>query len=264
MRAAFAVTVACLTLAAAAQAATDPQDFVGSWAPPSSVGSYYRVTTTDEGSDGFVGRVTENSAAVRLCAGYAEPFWRATQEGSLNGGATYDGRTHVFYKDAEGNCFSAYARAKFWPLVANRLRICAASADAPDVEPTLDTTSPVDESETCTDFVRTDDPVKPKPHTAKDYIGKIFRDENTCPTDYNVTLKYVADDVMNQVKLYADRGHGFKRLPNNPSYVPISTDAGHKRVLDLRLLKHSAVTIKARIRTASGKHYSRKKHFGPC
>ena len=264
MRAALAVSIACLTFTAAAPAATDPQDFVGSWEPPPSVGSHYRVTTTDEGSDGFVGHVTENSAEVDLCAGYAEPFWQATQEGSLNGGATYAGRVHVFTKDAEGNCSAAYVRAKLWPLVADRLRVCPGSSDTPDAEPALDTTSPVDQSDTCTDFRRTSDPVTPKKHKAKDYIGKLFRDEKTCPTDYNVTLRYVADDPMNQVKLYGDRGHGFKRLPNNPSFVPIATDAGHKRILDLRLVKHSAVTIRAKIRTRSGKHFSRKKHFGPC
>jgi hypothetical protein len=264
MRLAFAVAIACLTFAAAAPAASDPQDFAGSWEPPPSVGSHYRVTNHDEGQEGFVGHITENSAEAELCSGYAEPFWQATQEGSLNGGATYDGHTYVFTKNAEGDCFARYARAKFWPLVADRLRICPATYENPDAEPKLDTTSPVDESESCTDFRRTSDPITPKPHVAKDYIGKIFRDESTCPTDYNVTLRWVADDPMNQVKLYANRGHGFKRLPNNPSYVPIKTDAGHKRILDLRLVKHSALTLRAKIRTRSGKHYSRKKHFGPC
>jgi hypothetical protein len=70
---------------------------------------------------------------------------------------------------------------------------------------------------------------------------------------------------MNQVKLYARRpGTGFKRLPNNPGFVPIKTDAGHKRILDLRLVKHSALILKAKIRTQSGKHFSRSKKFGPC
>jgi hypothetical protein len=263
MRAPVAVALALLSAVATAHAASDPQDFAGSWEPPPSVGSSYRITNTDEGEK-FVGRVTRNSAEAEVCEGFTQPFWTAKQEGSLNGGATYDGRTHVFRKDNEGNCSAVLARAKFWPLVADRLRICPAPYDAPDQEPTLDTTSPVDESETCTDFRRTDDPVEPEPHVAKDYIGKIFRDENTCPTDYAVTLKYVADDPMNEVKLYANRGSGFKRLPNNPSYLPIKTDAGHKRVLELRLVKHSALTLKAKIRTQSGKHFSRKRHFGPC
>jgi hypothetical protein len=264
MRATLAVAVALLSFAAAAPAATDPQDFAGSWEPPPSVGSHYRVTNKDEGQEGFVGHVTENSAGVSICAGYAEPFWQATQEGSLNGGATYAGRVHVFVKDAEGNCSAAYARAKFWPLVADRLRICAASADTPDAEPKLDTTSPVDESESCTDFRRTSDPVTPKKHVAQDYIVKLYREGHSCPTDYDVTLRFVADDPMNQVKLYADRGQGFKRLPNNSSYVPIKTDAGHKRTLEVRLVKHSALTLKAKIRTQSGKHFTRKRHFGSC
>jgi hypothetical protein len=267
MRSTVVVALALLTLVATAGAADDPQDFAGSWKPPSSTGSYYRITNVDEGEQ-FVGRLTDGDAAVGLCEGAPNgaepPFWTAKQEGSLNGGGTYDGHTYIFRKDAEGDCFSTYARAKFWPLVANRLRICPAPFDAPDSEPQLDTTSSVDESETCTDFVRTQDPVEPQDHVAKDYIGKIFRDENTCPTDYNVTLRYVADDPMNLVKLYGNRGHGFKRLPNNKYFIPNKNDAGHKRILDLRLVKHSPITIKAKIRTQSGKHFSRKKHFGPC
>ena len=267
MRSTIGVLLLFLTVAATGRAATDPQDFAGSWKPPSTTGSYYRITNVDEGEQ-FVGRVTDGSASVGLCEGAPNgaepPFWTAKQEGSLNGGGTYDGRTYIFRKDAEGDCSAVFARAKFWPLVADRLRICPAPFDAPDSEPVLDTTSPVDESETCTDFLRTEDPVEPQDHVAKDYIGKILRDDNDCPTDYNITLRYVADDPMNQVKVYGNRGNGFKRLPNNPYYLPIKTDAGRKRILDLRLVKKSAITIKVKIRTQSGERFTRKKHFGPC
>jgi hypothetical protein len=258
MRALLVVLVA-LALPASAGAAGSGQDFEGSWEPPpaASVGNY-RVTVIDEGEQ-FVGRIT---GGVIICEGAPdgdnEPFWIAKQSGSLNGGAIYEGTTYLFNYDSNGeNCVASQAPATFWPLVNDRLRVC------PNQQ--MDTTSPVDESENCVDFRRTDDPLEVKPHVAKDYIPKITRDDNSCKTDYNVYLRFVDDDPMNSVKIFLKRGGGsFKRFPNNELFLPLKNDANQTRVLDFRWVKKGPLTLRVKIRTQSGKTFKRQKAFAAC
>lgn len=261
------VLAVALVWAAPAQAATG-QDFEGSWAPPPITSSYYRVTTEDVG-ERFEGRLTRGGAIERCTGGpdVGDVFWTAKQEGSLNGGAIYDGRTFNFRLDAERqDCEARMVRAKFWPLVDDRLRICPAPFETPDAEPVLDTTAPVDQSMTCTDFDRTDDPLTPKAHRARDYIPKITRDDNRCKTDYNVALRYVADDPMIRVRIFLKRTAGarYRRFPNNERFLPRRTDAAKTRVLDFRRVEKGPLYLQVRIRTQSGKTFKRTRRFSAC
>jgi hypothetical protein len=268
--------VAGTIMASSAAGAGTGRDFEGSWEPPpqGSVNTY-KITTTVGGSDGttYEGRLT--SGTLAQCSGspaQGQIFWFAHQDGSLGGEPTYGGRTFIFRADANGeNCQARLVRARFWSPANDRMRICPNSFDDPHAEPSLDTQSAVDGSATCTDFRRTTTPPSANPgkHTAKQYVPKITRDSNSCPkfgpVDYNVYLRFIADDPMVSVKIYVKRKkHGaFKRIDNNEFFLP--TEDLNPRNLDFPWVKKGPVWVRVKFTTKSGKKYTRPvKHFKAC
>jgi hypothetical protein len=275
----MALTLAVVTgiiLAASAAGAGTGRDFEGTWEPPPAASvNTYKITTTVGGSDGttYEGRLTAGTLAT--CSGspsQGQIFWFGNQDGSLGGEPTYEGRTFIFRTDNNGeNCEARLVRARFWSPANDRMRICPNSFDNPHAEPSLVTQSPVDQSATCTDFRRTSTPPSANPgtHTAKQYVPKITRDSNTCPkygpVDYNVYLRFIADDPMVSVKIYLKRTkHGtFKRYPNNQFFLP--TERFNPRDLDFPWVKKGPLWVKVKFVTKSGKKYTRKvKYFKPC
>jgi hypothetical protein len=274
-----ALAVAALAAALCAASALgdqDARDGIGSWTPPPVANSHY-VITDEVFNEGFSGKLTDSADII--CSGApheGDEFWAAQQDGSLDGGATFSGRTTVFDVDQDNHCTAKNVRARFWSLAENRLRVCPNPTSDPEAEPKLDTTSAVGQADDCTDFVRTEEPAtnQPKKHVWQDYIGKVKRDTNKCrkngPVDYSVKLKQVEDDPANRVDVFVkQKGGGYHPYTDgglfvNHSYLP--PPGQDSRTLTLTWThKKKASWWKVRVRTQAGlKYTSAPKHFAAC
>src|SRR3954470_23051925 len=170
------VLLACGAAALAVGAASGEgsgRDIVGSWTPPPVANAHYVITNEIVG-DGFEGKLTDSADII--CSGAPHEgavFWSGTQVGSDGTTPTFEGRTTIFQVDNDNNCTTTNVRAAFWSPADNRLRVCPNSASNPEAEPKMDFQSDVGQSDTCTDFGRTEDPPMTQniPHDATDYIG---------------------------------------------------------------------------------------------
>src|SRR3954468_24366918 len=150
--------VAAVVWAGAAAGDGTGRDIVGSWTPPPVANAHYVITDEIVG-DGFEGKLTDSADII--CSGApheGDMFWSGVQVGSDGTVPTYEGRTTIFQVDNDNNCSAANVRAAFWSPVDDRLRVCPDSASNPEADPKMDFSSGVGQSDTCTDFVRTDDP----------------------------------------------------------------------------------------------------------
>src|SRR3954451_22598542 len=149
---------AAALFAGAASGEGSGRDIVGSWTPPPVANAHYVITDEIVG-DGFEGKLTDSADII--CSGApheGDMFWSGVQVGSDGTVPTYEGRTTIFQVDNDNNCSAANVGAPFWSPVADRLRVCRDSASNPEAEPKMDFSSAVGQSDTCTDFVRTEDP----------------------------------------------------------------------------------------------------------
>jgi hypothetical protein len=276
----FVAILAVLALGAATWAATalgdeDGRDGIGSWTPPPVVNAHY-VITNEVFNEGWEGKLTDSAEII--CSGApheGDKFWEGQQDGSLGGGATFSGRTTAFDVDQDNNCTATNVRARFWSLAPNRLRVCPNSTSTPEAEPKLDTTSDVGQSDTCTDFVRTETPQTPQQHVWQDYAGKFTRDSNKCskfgPVDYSVKLKRVEDDPAVRIDVFVKQKGlgGFKPYKDGGLGVNhfFVVPSGEKfRVLTLTWTKKKRASWwKIRVKTQSKKTYTSKPtHFKGC
>lgn len=275
-----AALLVALVVAGSALAAETGRDVAGTWKPPSSVNGFYKITTSQNG-DEYVGRLTDPGNIVCHNAPQTnDEFWHFSQAGAFGGEPTFEGRTFIFSVDDENNCTATNVRSSFWSVADDRLRICPNSASNAEAEPHLDTQSPIDGSDRCTDFVRTTPPPQPQPHTGKDYIYKFTRDRKTCPkfgpTTYSIYLRRVEDDPANRVDVDIRR-----KLPHHSHFQAhwhkYRTDDGlevnhfavppagsESRVLQLPWTKKGGLWLRARVRTQSGKSYKNNRKFSPC
>jgi hypothetical protein len=277
-RAVIALAVAALggaVWAGGALGDTDARDGIGSWTPPPVVNAHY-VITNEAFEVGFEGKLTDSAEIV--CSGApheGDVFWAGQQDGSLGGGATFTGHTTVFDVDQDNHCTAHDVKAAFWSIAENRLRLCPNSISDPNAEPQLDTTSEVGQSDTCTDFVRTETPATPQKHVWQDYAGKFKRDSNKCskfgPVDYTVKLKRVEDDPAVRIDVFVKQKGlgGYKPYKDgglgvNHFFVP--PDGEKSRVLTLTWTKKKRASWwKIRVKTQSKHTYNSKPtHFKAC
>jgi hypothetical protein len=251
------------------------RDVVGSWTPPPLVNGNYTITN-EIVETGFEGKLTDSADIICHNAPHeGEVFWSSPdQDGSFGGAPTFLGRTFIFDVDNDNNCTAKNVRAAFWSPANDRLRVCPNSASNPEAEPVLDTSSAVDQSDTCTDFRRTADPPAstPKKHKNTDYITKIKRDGNSCPKfgprTYSFRIKYVKDDPANRLDVFVKRHGGFHKyktddgLEVNHSNVPGPGQGSRHNALPWT--KKGGSTWKVRVKTQHKKTYTRSRHFGPC
>src|SRR3954468_4999126 len=205
----------------------DGRDGIGSWTPPPVANSHY-VITNEVVDQGWEGKLTDSADIICTGAPHeGDVFWAGQQDGSLGGGALFTGRTTAFDVDQDNNCTATNVRARFWSLAENRLRVCPNPTSTPEAPPHMDTTSDVGQSDTCTDFVRTEAPPTTQnlPHDAGDYIGKITRDTNKCvkfgPVDYSFKLFRVEDDPIVRVDVYVKQKgqNGFHKYSDGGAEV---------------------------------------------
>src|SRR3954471_11227600 len=269
--------LACAIAAVSALGDVDGRDGIGSWTPPPVANAHY-VITNEVVNEGWEGKLTDSADII--CSGApheGDVFWAGQQDGSLGGGALFTGRTTAFDVDQDNNCTATNVRARFWSLAENRLRVCPNPTSTPEAQPHMDTTSDVGQSDTCTDFVRTEAPPTTQnlPHDAGDYIGKITRDTNKCvkfgPVDYSFKLFRVEDDPIVRVDVsvkqkgqskchkYSDGGAEVNHFNVPPSH-------SDERVITLTWThKKKASLWKVRVKTQKKKTYtSPVKSFKAC
>jgi hypothetical protein len=275
------VLAACIASAAFvasnALGAGSGRDIVGSWTPPPVANAHYTITN-EIVETGFEGRLTDSADIICSNAPHeGEVFWSGEQVGSDGTVPIFEGRTTIFEVDENNNCTAKNVRVAFWSPADDRLRVCPNSSSSPEAEPELDRTSPVDQSDKCTDFRRTDDPptTENKKHVASDYIGKIGRESNKCskfgPVDYFFRLKRVNDDPIVRVDVFvkkkgqssyhkwSDGGGG----EVNHFNVPISGEKSRRIELPWTYKKSSR--WKVRVKTQKKKTYTRgPKFFSAC